>query len=208
MPFSNVYIASYMKNIIPKKSNVQFSILNSLRTWNLFDLDPSITCYSNVGAFGIDGGMSTLIGQSMISKELCFMIIGDLAFLYDINSISNRDIKNNLRIMIINNNGGIEFKLHGEDSKKADKYIAAANHYKTAEGWANTCGFIYLSAHNKDDFIMNCDIFVKRSDKPIIFEVFVTDKDESVAYNSLINCNKKFNTKDKLKNAIKKIVKK
>ena len=67
LPFSNAYIAQKMHSIIPDKSVVQFAILNSLRIWNLFPLHSSIECYSNVGAFGIDGGLSTLIGQSMVS---------------------------------------------------------------------------------------------------------------------------------------------
>lgn len=74
----------------------------------------SVKCYSNVGAFGIDGGMSTLIGQSVVTENMSFMIIGDLAFFYDMNSLGIKHIKNNLRILLINNNGGVEFKLHGE----------------------------------------------------------------------------------------------
>ena len=93
VPFSNVSIAQYLHDKIPNSSIIQFSILNSLRIWNLFKLDQSIECYSNVGAFGIDGGMSTLIGQSMVTNKLCFMIIGDLAFFYDMNSLSVRHKK-------------------------------------------------------------------------------------------------------------------
>ena len=208
IPFSNTYIASYMKDKIPKNSRIQFSILNSLRVWNLFDLDSSIRCYSNVGAFGIDGGMSTLIGQSIVTNEFCFMIIGDLAFLYDINSISIRGIKNNLRIMIINNNGGIEFKLHGGNNEEIDKYIAASNHFKNAKGWAESCGFEYLIADNKEDFISQCNKFVSTSEKPIVFEVFVTDEEESNAYNSILDYNRKFTTKEVIKRSIKKIINK
>lgn len=78
LPFSNMAIANYLHKRIPANSIIQFSILNSLRVWNLFDLDESIECYSNVGAFGIDGGMSTLIGQSVMTDKFSLMIIGDL----------------------------------------------------------------------------------------------------------------------------------
>ncbi len=208
VPFSNVSIANFLHDKIPENSIMQFSILNSLRVWNLFDLNPSIQCYSNVGAFGIDGGMSTLIGQSVASDKLSFMIIGDLAFFYDINSIGIRHIKNNLRILIINNNGGIEFKLNGDgDNNTIDQYIAAANHYKNAKGWAETCGFKYLSAKNMSEFISMSTEFIEPSNKPIIFEVFVSDKDESDAYQSMININKKKNEiiKKELKKSVKKV---
>ena len=202
VPFSNVSIAQYLHDKIPMNSIIQFSILNSLRIWNLFYLNPTIQCFSNVGAFGIDGGMSTLIGQSVISNELSFMVIGDLAFFYDLNSLGIRHIKNNLRILLINNNGGIEFK------QEIDDYIAAANHFKNAKGWAETCGFIYLSANNMNEFMNASKTFLNKSDKPIILETFVSDIDESKAYQLLINKNLKNNgyLKKELKNSIKKII--
>ena len=208
VPFSNVSIASFLHDKLPEQSILQFSILNSLRVWNLFDINPSIECYSNVGAFGIDGGMSTLIGQSVATDKLAFMIIGDLAFFYDMNSLGIRHIKNNLRILLINNNGGIEFKLNGEDRSIVDNYIAAANHYKNAKGWAETCGFKYLSAKNMNEFVNVSKEFVETSDRPIILEAFVSDKDESNAYQSIINKNLKKDEvfKKELKKSVKKLI--
>ena len=208
VPYSNVSIAQYLHNRIPSNSIIQFSILNSLRVWNLFKLDSSIECYSNVGAFGIDGGMSTLIGQSVISDKKAFMIIGDLAFFYDMNSLGIRHIKNNLRIILINNNGGIEFKLHGEDCDKTNRYIAAADHFKDAKGWAEDCGFLYLKAGTMEEFVSASQILVEDSDKPIILEAFIKDRDERDAYNLLIDNNKKFSAKDFLKKSVKRIINK
>ena len=205
-PFSHVSIARYLSNIIPSKSIIQFSILNSLRIWSFFDLDPSIQCYSNVGAFGIDGGLSTLIGQSMIVNDLCFMITGDLAFFYDMNSLGIRHIKNNLRILLVNNNGGIEFKLGNVNNKSFDRYIAAAGHFSNASGWAETCGFLYLSANNEEDFRSKSKKFVSISDAPIIFEIFVSDTDEACAYNQLIGDNKKNNFTSIMKSNIKEVL--
>ena len=203
VPFSNVSIAQYMHSRIPNNSIIQFSILNSLRVWNLFHLDPSIECYSNVGAFGIDGGMSTLIGQSLATDKLAFMIIGDLAFLYDMNCLSLRDLRNNVRILLINNNGGIEFKLYEGSSDYLDRYIAAANYHGSAKGWAESCGFEYFSAKNMDEFKKNLVSFVSTSEKPILFEIFVTDDDESKAYLSVVNSNKTKTAKDSVKGMVK-----
>lgn len=208
LPFSNASIAQYLHNKLPENSVIQFSILNSLRIWNFFDLAPKIECYSNVGAFGIDGGMSTLIGQSVITDKLSFMVIGDLAFFYDMNSIGIRHIKNNVRILLINNNGGIEFKLYGENRQEIDSYIAAANHFKNAKGWAESCGFKYISASNNEEFTEKCNEFIKESDKPILFETFVSDTDESEAYLKIIKENRSFNIKDSIKQKVKRIIKK
>lgn len=208
VPFSHVAVAQYLHDKIPANSIMQFSILNSLRIWNMFPLDSSIECYSNVGAFGIDGGMSTLIGQSMATTKLCFMVIGDLAFFYDMNSLSIRELQNNVRILLINNNGGIEFKLHGEDKSTQDKYIAAANYHGTAKGWAESCGFDYYSANNIEELTEIAPKFVSNSKKPIILEVFVKDYDESDAYLKIINENKTKSISDIIsaKNVIKGII--
>lgn len=206
LPFSNVSIAQYLHTKIASGTIMQFSILNSLRVWNLFKLNKDVECYSNVGAFGIDGGMSTLIGQSVVSDKLSIMIIGDLAFLYDINSLGIRHIKNNLRILIINNNGGIEFKYGNEDKKDMDRYIAAANHYKNAKGWAETCGFKYIAVNDMEAFCLASEEFLKISDKPIIIEAFISDDDESEAYHKLIDANIEYTTGDKIKKSIKKII--
>lgn len=205
-PFSHLFIAQFLSKVLPMDSIVQFAILNSLRIWNFFKLNDSIQCYSNVGAFGIDGGLSTLIGQSMVTDKLCFMITGDLAFYYDMNSLGIRHIKNNLRILIVNNNGGIEFKLGNVNNKKFDRYIAAAGHFKNASGWAETCGFLYLSAKNKEDFCLAAKKFVSVSDLPIVFEVFVSDVNEANAYEQIIRDNKKTDFTSIIKNNIKDVL--
>ena len=207
VPFSNVSIAQFLHRQMPKDSIIQFSILNSLRVWNLFELDHTIECYSNVGAFGIDGGMSTLIGQSIATDKLAFMIIGDLAFFYDMNCLGIRHIKNNVRILLINNNGGIEFKLHGEDKQDQDKFIAAANYHGTAKGWAESCGFVYLSAYTMDEFKEKASVFIQASDKPILLEAFVSDADESKAYLSIMDANRNKTVAETIKSGFRESMK-
>ena len=65
VPFSNIWLASLMAHRIPEGSTLHFGILNSLRSWNYFELPSSVVSACNVGGFGIDGGMSSLIGASL-----------------------------------------------------------------------------------------------------------------------------------------------
>lgn len=207
IPFSSAYAARVLTKAIPANSTVQFSILNSLRVWNLFEFQNPVRCFSNVGAFGIDGGMSTLIGQSMVTDDLCFMVIGDLAFLYDMNSIGIRGLKSNLRILLVNNNGGVEFKLGMIGNENTNRFIAAGDHFKNAKGWAETCGFRYICAHNKEEFDGHEDDFIGQSDSPILFELFVSDIDDAMAYNKLIKSNKDSTAAESLKDGLKLSVK-
>ena len=151
--------------------------------------------------------MSTLIGQSVLTDELCYMIIGDLAFYYDMNSLGIRHIKNNLRIIIINNNGGVEFKLNDRDHVITDKYIAAANHYKCAKGWAEDCGFNYVAVRSKDELLQKKDILIKKSDHPIVMEIFVTDSDDYIGYKTIVEANKEETMGEKMKKMKKELSK-
>lgn len=193
LPFGNLWIAHTIHDQIPHGCNLHFGILNSLRSWNFFGLDSSIKTNCNVGGFGIDGGLSTLIGASIASPEkLCFGVFGDLAFFYDMNALGNRHVGNNLRIMVINNGRGTEFRLFnhpcapfGDD---ADPYMAAAGHYgnkspNLIKHYSEDLGFEYLSATDKQSFMDVKDVFLSSQmrEKPVIFEVFTGSQDESDA---------------------------
>ena len=192
LPLSNSLICQKIAQYIPKNSSLHLSILNSLRNMNFFDLDESVDVNCNVGGFGIDGAVSTLVGQSFVnSDKLYFGIVGDLAFFYDMNIIGNRHIKNNLRILLVNNNRGEEFRLNPRLEEplknKNDVLIAAGGHYTNgAKGWAESCGFKYMQANTKEDFENQIEDFCKlKSDKPIFFEVFTKDENEKEGLNIL-----------------------
>lgn len=192
LPFSAVWIAKNTAHQLPENSTAHFGILNSLRSWNFFEIPKSVTEFSNVGGFGIDGNLSSLIGASLVNpQKLYFGVVGDLAFFYDLNSIGNRHVGSNIRIMLVNNGRGTEFRnynhmgaLFGED---ADNYIAAAGHFGNksdtlVKNYAESLGFKYLTASNKEEYLEYVDEFLNgKSDKPILFEIFTDSENESRA---------------------------
>ena len=202
IPFSSVWIASKLHDKIPAGSSIHYGVLNSIRSWNLFPLSKDITSFANVGGFGIDGGVSSLIGASIIKPDqLFFGIFGDLAFFYDMNSIGNRHVGNNVRIMVVNNGRGQEFRNHyhtghlfGND---ADKYIAAAGHFGNQshtllKDYAQNLGFRYISASSKEEFENSYADFVNPEvvSQPIVFECFTNTDDETHATESYWNIDK------------------
>ena len=195
LSFSATYLAQQLHRLIPHGSYLNLAILNSLRCWNWFPVDKSITCYSNVAAFGIDGCMSVLLGQSVSTDRLCFLVIGDLAFFYDMNSLGIRHLKNNIRILLVNNGGGIEFKLANDELRQQvdlDSFISAFGHYKGgAKGWAEANDFKYLTASTKENFLSNVNEFVSQGRQSIIFEVFVNPENEYNIYQTIIKTNRK-----------------
>lgn len=193
LPFSNVWIASQMAAQLPENSILHLGILNSLRSWNFFEIPDSVWAYSNTGGFGIDGISSSLIGASLVHPDkLYFGVLGDLAFFYDMNSIGNRHVGKNVRILLVNNGKGTEFRNYSHPAAafgdEADWYMAAAGHFgnkshQLVKHYAEDLGYEYLSADNKDDFLRVMPRFVTTeiTDKPIILEVFTNNEDESKA---------------------------
>lgn len=126
----------------------------------------------------------------METKNLSFLVTGDLAFYYDMNALGIRHIRNNVRILLINNNGGAEFKLGGLESKTdVSTHISAAGHFKSAHGWAEDCGFTYISVKSKEDLDKYKKSFVAISDKPILMEVFTTPEAERTANQTIASSN-------------------
>jgi len=194
MPLSNLYAASKLSEQIPKNSFLHLGILNSLRSMNFFPLDPSVTVSCNVGGFGIDGAVSTTLGQALYDpKRLSFALIGDLAFFYDMNALGNRHVGNNLRILLINNARGVEFRLNASLERlwgsDTDELIAAHGHFGSAKAWAESMGFAYLSADTKDAFDAQigsfCDPDPEAFQKPVVFEVFTDAEDEKTALRNI-----------------------
>ena len=197
LPFSAVWIAQTSAPRLPEHSVLHLGILNTLRAWNFFDIPQSVYSYSNVGGFGIDGNVSSLLGASLVHPDkLYFGVVGDLAFFYDMNALGNRHVGKNFRLMLVNNGRGTEFRNYnhpcarfGED---ADAYMAAAGHYgcqsrALVKHYAEDLGFEYLSAENKDSFLSNAERFfdAKMHDCPILFEVFTDSQDESDAIQAM-----------------------
>lgn len=194
LPFSNAWIAQQTAAKLPDNSEIHFGILNSLRMWNLFDIPNTVYGYSNVGGFGIDGCISSLIGASLANKnKLYFGVFGDLATFYDLNSLGNRHIGNNLRILVVNNGTG--FEMRHRDNRgdvfdgEADILFAAAGHFgnksrTVLKHFSEDLGFEYITAESKNDYLENLAYFTDASmhDKPLLFEVFIDEKDENESY--------------------------
>lgn len=217
-PFSNIWMAQQLSQIIPKGSTVQPAILSSLSSWNYFPLPQNVHSSANVGGFGIDGCTSTLAGASLANKNLCFLITGDLAFFYDINVLGCREIANNVRILLVNNNLGMTFKLSNHVGSKigepANAFIAAAGHNtpsgkinpanSPARAWAESQGFIYLSASTKEEFNAVKDQFVsEESSKSILLECFTQEQDERQARDRIDSIDNRIDSKTRIKCAIK-----
>jgi 2-succinyl-5-enolpyruvyl-6-hydroxy-3-cyclohexene-1-carboxylate synthase len=157
---------------------------------------------SNVGGFGIDGGLSSLLGASLGNpNKLYYCIIGDLAFFYDMNALGNRHAGNNLRIMVINNGKGTEFRQYNHVAahfgEQADEFISASGHYGNKsptliKHYVQDLGFRYLSASSKEEYEATYREFLGKDTggQSVVFEVFTDSEEESRALEMIRNIKK------------------
>ena len=220
LPFGNAWAAAHTSQKLPENSVLHFGIQNSLRFWNFFPVPRSVNCYCNTGGFGIDGSISSVIGASLFNKEkLYYLVLGDLAFFYDLNSLGNRHIGCNLRILLVNNGKGTEFKLSGNPGSrfgdKTDFFIAAAGHYgnkseSLVKHYAEDLGFEYLTASSKEEYLDAVKIFISPTigSKSMIFEIFTASEDEDLSLTKLreMHVDEKLLAERNVKQAFKAVV--
>lgn len=175
--YSNVYAIRRVVENLPNNSILHLSINDSIRITNFFKIPDSTKVYANIGTHGIDGCMSSFLGQSVANKRPSFLIIGDLSFFYDMNSLRINAIGNNVHILLINNHGGSEF-YYNKIQQNNDKHTTA-RHNNIAEGWVKDNKFLYLSAHNKEEFDSNVTKFICNESRPVVFEVFTEMKTDA-----------------------------
>ena len=127
-------------------------------------------------------------------------MVGDLAFFYDLNALGNHYIKNNIRILLVNNGEGIEFKNYLHPAFKfgdaANEYFAARGHFgaqspRLVRDFVGALGFEYRASTDKKSFLENIDWFTscKLTDKPLVWEAFTNEVDEnaSILYMNTLN---------------------
>lgn len=196
LPLCNALVCRYLAQYMPAQASLHIGILNSLRNMNYFNLPESVDVVCNVGGFGIDGPVSSAIGQSLATQKPVFALIGDLAFFYDMNSLGIREIRKNLRLIIVNNNHGQEFHINPllEDvhAEKTDHLVAAAGHYKAgAKSWAEACGFRYSEVRSRADLEEKIrDICSETVEGPALLEVFTGNEDEQTGLELMRSCDK------------------
>ncbi len=133
--------------------------------------NPEIWC--NRGTSGIDGATSTAVGTSLVSETQNVLITGDLAFLYDRNAFFHNYALPNLRIIVINNQGGGIFRLIDGPSElpELETYFET-RHNRTAKYICEENDIEYRVANDLSGLSNSLKDFYEPSDQPRLIEVF------------------------------------
>jgi 2-succinyl-5-enolpyruvyl-6-hydroxy-3-cyclohexene-1-carboxylate synthase len=153
-PRSEVSLIRDLSLSIPAGSRVYLGNSLPIREWDLAATRDSRnwTIEANRGANGIDGQVSTFLGQCDPERSnIC--IVGDLTAIYDSNAgwiLSQLDSRLRFTIYIVNNGGGRIFSRVASLSKMdrdMRNRIVENEHHVRFEAWAAMWGFSYGDPH-------------------------------------------------------------
>lgn len=178
--YSDLKVFESILESIPNNSQLQLGNSSIIRYSQLFDIKTSLTAFCNRGTSGIDGSTSTAIGASTVVKNQTLFITGDISFFYDSNALWNKNIKNNFRIILINNNGGGIFKfIAGPQKTNALQYFETP-HGLNAEHLCKMFGFEYQTATNIDEVKNSLADFYSESNSPKLLEIFTPSQENDI----------------------------
>lgn len=204
--FSNLYVAQRILEKMPDNAIVHASVLNSMKFVNLFHMQKGVDSFGNIGTDGIDGALSTFLGQASFSDRMSLLLVGDLSFLYDLNAASYA-LRPNIRILLVNNHAGAEFHYNIGIKKipTIDLHIAAG-HHTNIEQTIGLTSLQYMSARTKEEFDNNINVFWATSEKPVLFEVFTDAEVDAQTLKDVYAKNYKPTLNEKIKIIIRRIL--
>jgi len=186
--FSDFTTFDVLLKSIPDNCLLQLGNSSVIRYSQLFDVNNTLDVYCNRGTSGIDGSTSTAIGAAYSSTLQTVCITGDISFFYDSNALWNNYIKNNFRIIVINNGGGGIFKfIPGPSNTNALDYFETRHHLK-AEQLCKMFGFEYYSANNKHELKEELRYFYQLGKGPKLLEIFTPHNVNDIELKRYFNC--------------------
>ena len=179
--YSSLEVVGSLLSLLPEESCVlHLANSSSVRYAELFRKPRRLLTLCNRGTSGIEGSLSTALGFArQRAEERHFIVIGDLSFFYDLNALGLPEVGSNVRVLLLNNQRGSIFQSLPtlEMDRLSQRYITA-EHQLRAQGWAESCGWEYLSVQEASELEETMDYFVGPAERPRILEAFVSSEDE------------------------------
>lgn len=175
VPFSDLAVFTHVLPGIPGDTLLVLGNSSIIRYAQIFPASDKLSYYANRGVSGIDGSLSTAAGIAAASKKLTLAVTGDLGFVYDSNALWNSELPSNLRILVINNQGGGIFHIiKGPAEQPCFKKFIEAHHPVNIHKFAQAFGLDYFRADDDSVFKKQWTEFMKEGRCAAIFEV-ITD---------------------------------
>ncbi|MEM9051007.1 MAG: 2-succinyl-5-enolpyruvyl-6-hydroxy-3-cyclohexene-1-carboxylic-acid synthase [Bacteroidota bacterium] len=178
-PYSDFKVFEIIDEAITEIPNLTLHLSNStpVRYIQLLGIKENITYHCNRGTSGIDGCTSTAAGWATADNdERVLLITGDMSFVYDSNGLWNNRLPSNLKIIVINNQGGGIFRIiQGSNVEEEKEKFFEAHHPVNIERLAAAFDLKYFSARNEESLSQVLPRFLKERGAGI-FEIVTPRK--------------------------------
>ncbi len=155
---------------------LQLANSTSVRWTQLFPARNDLTYLCNRGTSGIDGSMSTAAGYAYASDHTVVFLTGDLSFIYDSNALWNNYTAKNLKIIIMNNNGGNIFRFIGDKELMSNSLdFFTTSHHVKIKSLVEAYGLDYIACKSTEDLSTSIASLLN-SINATVLEIF-TDSD-------------------------------
>lgn len=171
IPYSDLKIFSELEKALPQSVKLHFANSTPIRYSQLFSFNNKKEVFCNRGVSGIDGSVSTALGNSIKSDTQSILITGDLSFFYDNNALWNRYIHSNFKIILINNGGGGIFRFIEGPLKSARIDLFETPHRRVAKTLAQEAGMDYRLCVKNEDLSPSLKELIKSPNSQLL-EIF------------------------------------
>jgi len=151
------WLGASLAELLPTKSSVFLGNSLPIRMVQMFSASHLPRVFANRGASGIDGLIATAAGCVVGDQQPMVLLIGDVSFFHDLNSLQlARHCQTTLVIILVNNDGGGIFHLttkgcRGDALQVANDYFVTP-HGLNARHAAALFGIDYCAPASVDEF--------------------------------------------------------
>lgn len=179
---NEIAVARQVSRMIPENHALYLASSMPVRDMDMYGAanGPAVAVASNRGASGIDGTVASAIGYAVGAKKPLTLLIGDLAMIHDLNSLSQLSAINlPVIIIVLNNHGGAIFSFLpvAEFSEIFEEYFGTPHQFTFRQG-AEMFGLNYANPLTIADFM---DVYGKalKSGKSTLIEID-TNREENL----------------------------
>jgi 2-succinyl-5-enolpyruvyl-6-hydroxy-3-cyclohexene-1-carboxylate synthase len=180
----------HKSEIVNHKSTINLHLGNStpVRYAAYFQIPENIQVNSNRGVSGIDGTVSTAAGAAYVNEKLTVIITGDLAFMYDSNGLWNPRLPENLRVIVMNNQGGNIFRLINDEKNlpELNDYFETPHSY-SIEHVCKSVSVPYYFCDSENGLQESLKTFFEPTGKPAVLEIKTDGKLSAEVFKNFIN---------------------
>ena len=161
------------------------TVVRSFDAYFSYNNRKSITVATNRGVSGIEGFIASSCGFIDGVKKEVYLILGDVSFIHDLNSLYFlKDLSIPLKIILINNDGGGIFTLLPINQEQNVLDYITSPHGQTFKKAAQLIGIDYIEVSERDSFTTSFQALQEKTNH-CLMEIFIDNKINKTIYDQL-----------------------